>query len=488
MTIDDVSYLPSMLSRVLDVIVECLEETPTGVPGQTGLYHGPPPADCCLSGETEVVTGEGVFPIADLVGRTVELMTTDGAWVKAPIESFGVQQLHAVHLTRRGEVKTICATAEHRWFVDEFRQKPSRWERREERTFNLSPGDKLAVEGGESWEGYDPEGVLAGIVYGDGSATPWSARVTLYGAKADMGHLFSDYREVQGDRRYPESRGFTGMPNEWKLLPDPGGDRSWLLGWLMGYIATDGSVDGKTVRLASARREALETVRAICYRLGIVTTKINCQWRKGYGDEPSPVFSLSFRPSTFPPDFFVRPDQAERFTVRATGPLDRWTVVGVEVTDRVEEVFCAVVPETKAFVLADNILTGNCDGVYVWLERLYASKGFPGEWSGPINCGELVPVASVAIRLYRPCWPVLVDNANNPFPPSEESDTAAMNLQMDAIKMFCCLLGDLSDPNGVILGGACLKATMGGMDPVTPKGGCAGWTLRFKLELDSCCL
>lgn len=129
-----------------------------------------------------------------------------------------------------------------------------------------------------------------------------------------------------------------------------------------------------------------------------------------------------------------------------------------------------------------------CDGLYVWLERLYAAKSFPGEWGGPINCGELVPVASVAIRLYRPCWPVLKDSAFAPFPPSSETDLAAANLQMDAIKLFCCLMGDLTGYNGAIFGGLPLKSKMGAMDPVSPQGGCAGWTLHVDLELDPCCL
>ncbi len=129
-----------------------------------------------------------------------------------------------------------------------------------------------------------------------------------------------------------------------------------------------------------------------------------------------------------------------------------------------------------------------CDGLYLWLERIVASKSFPAEWPGPINCGELVPVARVALKLYRPCWPTVKDDPHNPFPPATESDLAAADLQMDAIKLFCCLLGDLSNPDGTILGGACLKATMGAIDPSPPQGGCAAWTIRFALELDPCCL
>ena len=39
-----------------------------------------------------------------------------------------------------------------------------------------------------------------------------------------------------------------------------------------------------------------------------------------------------------------------------------WVVRSVEATDREEEVSCAEVEDGHAFVLADNILTGNCFG------------------------------------------------------------------------------------------------------------------------------
>jgi hypothetical protein len=61
-------------------------------------------------------------------------------------------------------------------------------------------------------------------------------------------------------------------------------------------------------------------------------------------------------------------------------PVNRsacWSVVSVEPTNRVEEVYCAVVPETHCFVLEDHVLTGNCggrcikQGVREWLRLRY---------------------------------------------------------------------------------------------------------------------
>jgi len=63
--------------------------------------------------------------------------------------------------------------------------------------------------------------------------------------------------------------------------------------------------------------------------------------------------------------FFAQPhEHRDRFVAapKRYAPA-RWSVVAVEETDRVEEVFCAIVPETELFALADNLLTGNCRAI-----------------------------------------------------------------------------------------------------------------------------
>jgi len=63
------------------------------------------------------------------------------------------------------------------------------------------------------------------------------------------------------------------------------------------------------------------------------------------------------------PSLFILRQQRERFEA-ATKSFERlrWVVESVEATDRVEEVYCAVVERSRAFVLEDNLLTGNCFG------------------------------------------------------------------------------------------------------------------------------
>jgi predicted phosphodiesterase len=77
-------------------------------------------------------------------------------------------------------------------------------------------------------------------------------------------------------------------------------------------------------------------------------------------------------PSTVPVEFMVHPAKRARFEqiIAKRSPegsftfqknrARHWRVEAVEDTDRVEEVYCAVVPETHTFTLANDLLTGNC--------------------------------------------------------------------------------------------------------------------------------
>lgn len=76
----------------------------------------------CFDGKTEIITKDGIKPIGQLVGTEQELLTTDGKWVKAPIKSFGQQELYKLVLGRSGVEKVIYTTANHRWFAVDRRK------------------------------------------------------------------------------------------------------------------------------------------------------------------------------------------------------------------------------------------------------------------------------------------------------------------------------------------------------------------------------
>lgn len=379
-TLADVAYQPSDIERVRAAtnIVELLEgvttvkktgrtykaicpfhqeKTPSlSIDVTQGLFH-------CLAGETGVVTWEGVVPIAKLAGGRHRLLTTGGVWVDAPIRSFGVQRLWEVRLTRNRVSKTLYATSGHRWLLR------GRHKLEEVTTENLKAGMRLAYAypntGGAGRTAPAPFGVAQGFVFGDGTSGPYGSVARFAGEKdSEMLRFFPEAKEWSTE---PGVIKVGRLPKAFKEFPSLDEAPGHLYGWLAGYFAADGCVsrDGQ-VTMASSNRENLEFVRTLANRLGIGTHAIKRQSRKGYGDVPTSLYSVTFIGSMLSPEFFVLSKHRERFerhTMTRTGPERKgWVVREVRPTDRVEEVFCATVEDTHTFTIEDNILTGNCFG------------------------------------------------------------------------------------------------------------------------------
>lgn len=320
-----------------------------------GFYH-------CLAGETEVLTWEGVRQIRELAGGTHRILNRNADWVEAPFRSYGVQPLLKITLTRNRQVKEIFATDEHRWFVRAGRTRQST---REVLTKDLKRGDRLAYTCPRSRirrTTPSPFGIAHGFTYGDGTLKGTGSQALLCPPK-DMDLL----------KWFPNSVTSASGPNLLvhhlpKFFKDrPSLDEStpYLYGWLAGYFAADGCVaaDG-TVMLNSASRDDLEFVRTLCARLGIGTFGVTEQVRAGFiGREPSSIYRVHFVNDDLTDDFFLISAHRDRYlaTAKKYARLG-WVVQSVETSDRIEEVYCAEVEQGHAFVLADNILTGNCFG------------------------------------------------------------------------------------------------------------------------------
>lgn len=336
------------------------EKTPSfTVNDDKGFFH-------CLAGETGVITREGVRPIASLAGRRAVVLTRGGAWVSAPFKSYGRQQLYRIELSRNGVRKTVFATSGHRWFV--------RGRKSSVVTTDLRVGHRLesVLPQPQKRISLDDQGVRHGIVFGDGTVQRKGksgyGTVNLHGAKAaDLAKWFSAYRPTSRKRedgvdylRVYGGRDFAGM----KALPSPTEPDEYLRGFIAGYLATDGHVakDG-TVMLHCIDPDVLGWVRDVATRLGIGTFSVTTQERTGYLSEKRPIHRIHFVASTLPQAMLLRVE-ARRRSAGATKRFERlrWAVTSVAASERVEEVYCAEVPEHHAFALEDNILTGNCFG------------------------------------------------------------------------------------------------------------------------------
>ena len=367
----------------------------------------------CFSGETEVLTRAGTRPIASLAGGTHELLTSNGVWVKAPVAAFGRQQLWKVTLSRSGALKDIYATAGHRWLV-----RARAGELRDVVTHDLHSGDRLAYAFPDRADdvALDGEAAARGFVFGDGSRTPYRSVANFCGEKDEA--MLPFFADARPPRTYAGVRRIHGLPLEWKTtLPSLDAPAAALYGWLAGYFAADGDVD-RTGRptLSSARREHLEFVRQLCTCIGVGTFGIRRRERTGFG-KTSALYLVGLMRGDLCPEFFLIPEHRRRFEAgRDAAERRGWNVVAVEPTDRVEEVFCAVVDGTHTFTLADNILTGNChhnfaaleehDGRALWITRkgaIEAKEGQLGLIPGSMGTRSYVVRGKGNPRAWRSC-------------------------------------------------------------------------------------
>lgn len=323
----------------------------------------------CLSAETLVLTPDGARPIGELAGGTHKVLTTchvdgrgGGKWVNAPISSFGVQPLMKVTLRRNGVDKVIHATDGHRWFVR--RNRGTGHYRDEVLTKDLRPGQRLSYCYAQRHTQTVPSpiGIAHGFTFGDGTRSRKGSVAQFCGDKDKALIPYFDLHRIVDVA--PGIRRALNLPCFFKERVDLSESPSYLYGWLAGYMAADGHVtrDGR-VEIDSVDLDNMEHVRTVCNLLGIHTTSIRTKPGYGTGYKDSVCYAVNLDRGSLTESFFLIEEHRNRWLDNQSRPAQDYkgyTVVSVEATDRVEEVFCAEVPNTHSFTLDDNILTGNC--------------------------------------------------------------------------------------------------------------------------------
>ena len=344
----------------------------------------------CLAGSEEIITRDGVRCLSDVVGTTQRLLTTNGEWVDAPINSFGKQKLMKITVKRFRLRKVIYATPDHRWFARQAKSRVPAGINRVDRLHNikkigsfkevftkdLQPGFELQRAYAHGVQQIRPSqfGIAHGICFGDGTLgcddVGASSYIYLCGAKnQELLRYFS-----QSPVNFDPNKGKEGamrvadIPRHFKSSPNLHECKSYLYGFLAGYFAADGSINKKacTAHIDSAKESNMLMVREICAILGIGTSFIRqgehtVNHRGEMRKFKSYRIYLNLEHLTV--DFFLLTKHCEiylEWQQRGGRHRDKFIVESVEETDREEEVFCATVPGKGCFTLADNILTGNC--------------------------------------------------------------------------------------------------------------------------------
>ena len=345
----------------------------------------------CFDAKTEIITRDGIKPIGDLVGTEQELLTTGGKWVKAPIKSFGVQELYKLTLERSGVEKVVYTTAGHRWFAKDRRKTQTVVEDttgvvvkkrqslgyKELTTVELNEHHTMRSVYGNGINGNirpSAFGIAHGIAFGDGTTgqDSESCGTYLYLCGSKNEELLEYFPNCPTS--FDAAKGSEGavrvadLPRFFRRKPQLRESKSYLYGWLAGYFAADGTINkkGNQVVIASSNYENMLLVRDICAVLGIGTNSIVQTTQTVLHDGVKKKFvgyKIGLVAAHLNSDFFLLSEHKKRFNEHSSHrdrPIYKWRVKSVEQTGEFAEVYCAQVPGTQAFALADNILTGNC--------------------------------------------------------------------------------------------------------------------------------
>lgn len=318
----------------------------------------------CFAGETKVPTSSGTFAIKDLVGKTAKVLSSNGRFVEARFSCYGKKPIWELHLIRDRVSKVIRTTSKHRWYVHGVKAALT--------TDLLKMGHYLEYVDfdGITESQQSLMGIRHGIVFGDGT-TDRSRRkpktlVNLHGIKIELSRFFSS-KENKGIKFRESGEKYVRIYNVkrgsmFKKLPSLSEKLKYLRGFLSGYIATDGCFTERGILiLNSSNIHDLEFCRQAFFRLGISTSSIQVQMRKGFSSSESPLYKITVSTKNLDPSFFIRSDQKERFLeYKKKYERNRWRVSKVIPTENIEDVYCAEVPFYHCFSLEDNILTGNC--------------------------------------------------------------------------------------------------------------------------------
>lgn len=324
-----------------------------------------------VSGDTIVVTKEyGNIKIKNLAGSSATVLNIDGKWTDATFHSYGIQSTSLVTLRLNSNtIKEVECTDNHRWVLCDGTVKS---------TADLAEGDRIPFVSAPKPEIDDDYrlGVIHGLVYGDGTTTKSHKRVKGYhirlcGDSKELLHWFDGYpvsypSSFGGDPIIMMYDGFAST-HQLKTLPQENETDSYLLGFVRGWIAADGSVSKSSQVSVCVSETGRDWLQRNSERLGFViqsTYKLNSE--TNYGMRRHESYRVSFSRSSIGSDDLLCSWKKNNFKELQS----HFVVSKVTPTNSTKEVFCAEVPDTNTFSLSMGLITGNCS--YVAINKVRA--------------------------------------------------------------------------------------------------------------------
>lgn len=320
----------------------------------------------CVSAETLIHTEEGLIPAKNLAGKTVKVLSEGGVYRDSIWNSYGVQQLWEIVL-KNGD--TLYATKGHEWITtSDSGDKVVTTDRLEEKRIPMQPAASIYVDHN------DPEficGVRHGYVYGDGTIQPQKYKGEL---KKTVSYVpaFTDHNKRFVTKwfektSYQPSRNAVvanTLPSEWKDLPSIDKSTIYLRGFIAGLIAADGHVDNRgSVMLHQSDFSELVAIRKIASKCELPVASIKMTREVNpFSGEYAPNYKMQFVKLGFTNSNLILLDTHKANLDSSPKSKKRPTikVISVRPTQRNEEVFCCVEPETHTMVIEGGYLTKQC--------------------------------------------------------------------------------------------------------------------------------
>ena len=295
----------------------------------------------CFQGDTRVVTKNGVYPIKDLTGKTVDVLSAGGVYRPATFKSYGEQELLEVEFN---DGRKIYATPEHQWYASN------------------TDGKEIVVTTTQLKKRYKIQRTVASRPEKDAEYCVGLQHGIVFGATRQIGLA------VQRNTGYEDVLKEYGATPEYKNLPATEKSASYWYGFVSGVIQTAGTVDsqGRTT-LTQTDVLLLEEIAVQLPRIGMCAGPIRVQ---GSFVDPNTnvrviAHSMPFLRRFMDSDDFASQEHRERFISNKEDALDYGkysTVKAVKKANRREEVFCCEENETHSFVVDTGIITSNCYG------------------------------------------------------------------------------------------------------------------------------
>ena len=314
----------------------------------------------CFSGDTEIITREGIKTLKELQGKNVELLveTFNGLrWVKSSIKSFGQQETIPIQF---GDGSVVRTTKNHGWlFKDPNSNKIDPYLRKY--TTELKPGKTELPLAIQDLPKIDWEGFAHGFVFGDGwlvhnKSGNSQCNVALFGTKEEVLNILLKF----GDETIQKINGsptkmVLGLPDTWKDVPIDC-TKNYALGFILGLIAADGFVSDHS-QIFQSDYENLVQIKRLATYAGLRTYPIRYYGIGSYRNAKT-NYAFSITHTNLTKDYFVKSDQRSKFIKRESRFI---TIKNIDYNDfKTEEVFCAQVPKYHNFTLANSVITGNC--------------------------------------------------------------------------------------------------------------------------------